>query len=105
MPAATAAPLVEFTGVLMEPAKAVSRAADRLGHFEPVLCLVLELEDEHRTRMVVQQPFPPHAFAQAEAAARRHKPGERVRVEVPLGGLRLMAPNAAHIHVLKPQQE
>lgn len=65
-----------------------------------MLCMDLELENLHRTHLHVEQPFPEGHHAQAEADAHRLKKGMRVTVQAPLVGMRLVARNAIHVHVI-----
>ena len=66
----------------------------------------IELDNALRNVMHVEQPFPAASFEQARAAAHRLKKGMRVTVQAPLVGIRLVAGNATHIHVIpEPQQE
>lgn len=93
-------PSAEYTGVLIQRAEARSSVADSEGHIVPVLCLDMELDNAHRTHLHVEQPFPAGHHTQAEAAAHRLKKGMRITVQAPLVGMRLVARNAAHIHVI-----
>lgn len=96
-------PSAEYTGVLLHAAEARSGMADTQGHIVPVLCLDIELDNAHHTHLHVEQPFPAGHHTQAEAAAHRLKKGMRVTVQAPLVGMRLVARNAAHIHVIQEQ--
>lgn len=98
MPSSTGA-LLEYTGVLLHHAEART-ALDGAGHGVPVLCLDIELPTPDHTPLHIQQPFPAGHHAQAEAAAHRLKRGMVVTVQTPLAGMRLIAQNAVHIHVV-----
>jgi hypothetical protein len=94
-------PLMEYTGTLMHQAEARVRT-NPAGTQTPTLCLFLELDNATHTTLQVEQPFPVGHFQQVEAAARRLKQGTRVSVQAPLVGMRLVARNAAHIHIINP---
>lgn len=96
--------LLEFTGTLVHAAEARMRLLDG-DQSVPVLCMDIELDNSLRNLLHVEQPFPPHQFKQAEAAAHRFKKGMRVTVQAPPLDLRLVARNTAHIHIVKPQEE
>lgn len=98
-------PLMEYSGTLTRQAEARTMLLDTEGHSVPVLCMEIELDNTLHTHMHVEQPFPAAAFKQAEAAAHRLKKGMRVTVQAPLVGIRLVAGNAAHIHVINETQE
>lgn len=100
-----ALPLAEYTGTLTHQAEARMRAPDAAGHQMPVLCLDIELDNAAHTPMHIEQPFDHGSIEQARAAAHRLKKGTRITVQAPLGGLRLIAANAAHIHVINPKEE
>lgn len=94
----------EYTGTLQANAHTrIDPSAH--GGFTPLLCLDMVLDNAHRTLLHVEQPFKTNDYEAARMAARRLKKGMRVTVEAPLVGLRLVARNATHIHVIKPQQE
>lgn len=101
----SAQPLAEYTGTLTHQAEARMLPIDHAGHLVPGLCLDIELDNSLHTHMHVEQPFTHGDIEQARAAAHRLKKGVRVTVQAPLVGLRLVAGNAAHIHVLKEPQE
>jgi hypothetical protein len=65
----------------------------------------IELDNAMHSVMHVEQPFPVGQFEQAQAAARRYKKGTHITVDVPLIDVRLVARNAAHIHVLPAQPQ
>ena len=98
-------PQAEYTGTLIHPAEARTGIQDTQGHAIPVLCMVVELDSPTHNLLQVEQPFPPGNFSQCQAAARRLKEGARVTVTAPLVGLRLVARNATHIHVINDPQE
>lgn len=98
-------PLMEYTGTLIHQAEARTKLLDSTGTTVPVLCLDIELDNAMHTPMHVEQPFPASSFDQARAAAHRLKKGMRVTVHAPLIGMRLVAGNAAHIHIINPQEE
>lgn len=101
-----AQPLAEYSGTLTHQAEARTKVLDGEGHSVPVLCMDIELDNALRTHMHVEQPFPADAAKQAHAAAHRLKKGMRVTVQAPLVGIRLVAGNATHIHVIpEPKQE
>lgn len=98
------ASLIEFSGTLVHAAEARLRVLD--GEMTvPVLCMDIALDNTLRNLMHVEQPFPPNGFKQAEAAAHRFKKGMRVTVQTPALDMRLLARNAAHIHIVKPNEE
>lgn len=104
--AQSASPVMEYTGTLLHQAEARTKVLDGEGHCVPVLCLDIELDNALHTPMRIEQPFAADAAKQAHAAARRLKKGMRVTVQAPLVGVRLMATNASHIHVIpEPEQE
>lgn len=94
-------PQAEYTGTLIHPAEARTAMLDAIGHSVPVLCMDIELDSATHNLMRVEQPFPAGDFNQCQAAARRLKEGTRVTVTAPLVGLRLVARNATHIHVIQ----
>lgn len=97
---------LEYTGTLLRQAEARTRLIDTEGHTVPVLCMEIELDNALHTPMRVEQPFPADAAKEAHAAAHRLKKGMRVTVQAPLVGVRLVATNASHIHVIPdPHQE
>lgn len=98
-------PLAEYSGTLTHQAEARMKVLDSEGHSVPVLCLDIELDNSLHTPMHVEQPFASGSIEQARAAAHRLKKGMRVTVQAPLVGLRLVAANAAHIHVIHEPQE
>ncbi len=93
-------PQAEYTGTLLHAAHAATAILDGEGHVIPTLCMDLELDNAMHTPLHVEQPFPAGQHQQAEAAARRLKKGMRVTVQAPLVGMRLVARNATHIHVI-----
>ena len=97
--------VAEYTGTLTHRAEARMRVLDNQDLAVPVLCLDIELDNALHTPMHVEQPFPAASFEQARAAAHRLTKGMRVTVQAPLIGIRLVAGNAAHIHVITPQEE
>lgn len=101
-----AGPVMEYTGTLLRQAEARTKPLDSEGHSVPVLCMEIELDNALHTPMRIEQPFPADAAKQAHAAAHRLKKGMRVTVQAPLVGVRLVATNASHIHVIPdPHQE
>lgn len=101
--AQNAAPLMEYSGTLTHHAEARTKVHDNVT--VPVLCMDIELDNTLHTPMHVEQLFPAASFEQAKAAAHRLKKGMRVTVQAPIVGLRLVAGNAAHIHVVNETQE
>jgi hypothetical protein len=97
-------PLMEYSGVLIQAAEARMRA-DGQSAAIPVICMDIELDNSTHNIMHVEQPFPPDQYDQSHAAAHRLKKGTHVTVQAPLLDLRLVARNAAHIHVIKKPQE
>lgn len=91
---------MQYTGTLLRQAEARTTVLDREGHTVPVLCFDIELDCPFRNHMHIEQPFPVGHFTQAVAAAHRLRKGMTVTVDAPLVGLRLVATNATHIHVL-----
>lgn len=98
-------PAAEYTGTLTHGAEARTKLLDRDGHTVPVLCLDLALDNEMQTPLHVEQPFPVGHFTRCQAAAHRLKKGMRVKVQAPLVGMRLVAANTTHIHVLHDQPQ
>lgn len=92
-----------YTGILTQHAQARGTMVDGGGHV-PVLCMDVELDTSFHNILHVEQVFPVGHYTQCEAAARRLKKGTRVSVDAPLDSLRLVARNAAHIHVHKDAQ-
>ena len=92
--------VAEYTGTLLYPAQARTKVLDAEGHAIPVLCLDVELDNDLHTHLHSEQPFPAGQFAQCQAAAHRLKKGTRVTVQAPLVGMRLVAANTTHIHVI-----
>ncbi len=96
--------LLEYSGTLVNSAEARMRVLD--GQLTvPVLCMDIALDNALHNLMHVEQPFPIDHFKQAEAAAHRFKKGVRVTVQAPVLDMRLVARNAAHIHIVKPSEE
>lgn len=98
-------PQAEYTGTLIHPAEARTGRLDPLGQPVPMLCLDIELDSATHNLLHVEQPFPAGQHKQCEAAAHRLKEGTRVTVTAPLVGMRLVARNASHIHVINQPQE
>lgn len=73
---------------------------DTDGHVLPVICLDVELDNSQHTRAHFEQVFTTGTYNQAQAAAHKLKKGMRVTVQTALTGMRLIAPHAAHIHVI-----
>jgi hypothetical protein len=94
-------PQAQYTGTLIHPAEARTGLLDQQGKSVPVLCLDIELDNITHNLLHVEQPFPDGNFSQCQAAARRLKEGARVTVTAPLVGMRLVARNATHIHVIQ----
>ena len=97
--------VLEYTGTVLHRAEARTNMLDNAGHTVPVLCFELELDTPLHNSMLVEQPFPAGEFDQCRAAARRMKVGSRVSVQAPLVGVRIVARNATHIHIIKEPQE
>ena len=98
-------PQVEYTGTLLHTAQARTAMLDGEGHCIPVLCLEVELDNAFHTTLHVEQPFLKGDFKQCQAAAHHFKKGMRVTVHAPLVGMRLVARNATHIHIVHEHQE
>lgn len=98
-------PQAEYTGTLIHPAEARTGLPNSLGQPVPMLCLDMELDNATHNMLHVEQPFPAGHFKQCQAAAYRLKEGMRVTVQAPLVGMRLVARNASHIHVIGQAQE
>jgi hypothetical protein len=96
-------PQAEYSGTLIHPAEARTGLLDAIGQSVPVLCLDIELDNATHNLLHVEQPFPAGDFSQCQAAARRLKEGTRVTVTAPLVGMRLVARNATHIHVINQE--
>ena len=94
-----------YTGTLVQHAETRTRVLDTEGHMVPVLCLEVELDNDHHTHLHSEQPFPVGHHKQAHAAALRLKKGTRVTIQAPLIGVRLVAANTTHIHVIKSTEE
>lgn len=92
-------PMASFTGVLIAHAQTRMKQLDTEGHMVPVLCLDLELDTTLHNRLHVEQAFPTDGHAACVAAAHRYRKGDRVTVEAPVVGLRMVATNTTHIHV------
>jgi hypothetical protein len=88
---------------LVQHAQTRSAVLDCNSHAVPVLCLELQLDGEFYNTLLVEQPFAEGHFAQCQAAAHRLKKGMRVTVQAPLVGMRLVARNATHIHIIKEE--
>lgn len=93
------------TGTLIQDAEVRTRVLDHDGLSVPVLCLELELDNGLRTPLHSEQPFPVGHHKQAAMAAKRYVRGTRVSIQAPLVGVRLVATNTTHIHVIKPTEE
>ena len=90
---------LEFTGTLIAPAQARTAILDGEGHSVPVLCIDIELDNQERTRMHIEQAFGSGNRAQCEAAARRYKTGQRVTLQTANTSITLTARYASHIHL------
>ncbi len=88
---------MSWEGILTRNGEARTKAIDAEGHMAPVLILDLESPTELRLQMHVEQVFPVGHVAQAEAAARRYRKGQRVTVQAPVQGVRWHV-QASHIH-------
>lgn len=88
---------VEFTGTLIHNGEARMKMVDTEGHLVPVLMLDLQSASGMHMPLHVEQPFPADQMAQAQAAARRYRKGQRVTVQAPALSVR-MAVTATHIH-------
>ena len=97
-PASTA--LCEYTGTLLHTAQVRTKVLDGEGHAVPVLCMHLQLDNQHHNHVHVEQPFPLGQHSECEAAARRYKKDTRVTVQAPLVGAHLVLPNVTHIHIV-----
>ena len=95
--------VLEYTGTLLNAAKARSAPMDHEGHVVPVLCFDLALDNPLHTPMHLKQYFPAGQHAQAQAAAHRFKKGQRLTVQVPLLTLS-MGGIAAHVYTLHDDQ-
>ncbi|MDP3650914.1 MAG: hypothetical protein Q8R67_04440 [Rhodoferax sp.] len=93
-------PDAQYTGTLLHSAEARTSMLDAEGHTVPVLCMDIALDNAMRTSLHVEKPFPMGHFAQCQAAAHRFKEGMRVTVLAPLVGMRLVARNATHVHII-----
>lgn len=90
---------LEFSGTLIAPAQARTTILDGEGHTVPVLCIDIELDNQERTRMHVEQVFPLGKHVECAAAASRYKTGQRVTLETPHTSIVLTARYASHIHL------
>lgn len=90
---------LEFTGVLLRHAEARSKILDGDGRIVPVLVMDIETDTAMHMPLHVEQLFPAGAHAQAEAAARRYRKGQRITVQAPVLSARL-AVTADHIHTI-----
>lgn len=97
-------PLFEYSGTLIHAAEARVRVLDGIVSV-PVICMDIELDNALHNQMHIEQPFPPGHFKQARAAAYRLIKGTRITVQVQPLDIRLVAANAAHIHVIKSPVE
>ena len=96
--------MVQYTGTLIADAEARSQVLPT-GHTVPALCLFVELDIPTANIMHVEQPFAEGEFVACHAAARRLKKHTQVTVQAPLRGTRIVARNAAHIHVINPTEQ
>lgn len=94
-----------LTGTLTHDAEVRNRVIDGEGHMVPVICMDLKLDNAHHSQLHSEQPFPVGQHKQAHAAAQRLKKDTRVTIQAPLVGVRLVAANTTHVHVIKPTEE
>lgn len=87
----------EYQGTLLEKAEVRTKLLDGSSHAVPVVCMDLVLDNELRTPMHVEHPFPRGQHAEAEAEAATLKAGTRVCVKAPALDTRLVARNATEI--------
>jgi hypothetical protein len=95
---------VEFTGRLVRDAEARHKLIDGNGHDVPVVILDLESDSGMHMPLHVEQPFPLGHWAQAQAAARRYRKGQRVTVLASALSVR-MAVTATHVHTEKEETD
>lgn len=86
-----------YTGTLLDKAEVRAKLLDGTEHAVPVVCLNIELDNEMRTHMHVEHPFPMGAHDAAKAEAAKFKRGMRVSVTAPALDMRLVARNATAI--------
>lgn len=87
----------EFRGVLAHHGEARFKQLAGGGPSVPVLILDIESDSGMHMPLHVEQPFPPGHMAEAQAAARRYRKGQRVTVQASARSIR-MAVTATHIH-------
>ena len=86
-----------YTGTLLDKAEVRTKLLDGTDHAVPVVCMDVELDNEMRTRMHVERPYPMGAHSEAKADAAALKRGMHVTVNAPALDLRLVATNATAI--------
>jgi macrodomain Ter protein organizer (MatP/YcbG family) len=95
---------LEYTVVLLRDGEARQKQVDREGQFVPVLVLEAESNTPLHMPVHIEQHFPAGHMAQAEAAARHYRKGQRLTVQTPVLSQRL-AMVATHIHTHKNETE
>lgn len=88
---------VEYSAVLMSNGQARSKQIDSQGHLVPVLILDAEIDSGLHLPLHIEQTFPVGAMAQAQAAARRYRKGQRITVQTPALA-QCLSVVATHIH-------
>ena len=87
----------EYCGTLVEKAEVRTKLIDGCDYAVPVVCMDLQLNNELRTPMHVEHPYPMGKRAEAEAAAATLKAGTHVCVKAPAMDMRLVARNATEV--------
>ena len=86
-----------YSGTLLHNAEARSKVIDAAGHVVPVLVLEIITDTSLGLPVHIEQPFPADHMHQCQAAAKRHRKGDRITVQAPVHSHRL-AIVASHIH-------
>ena len=89
-----------YEGTLLHKAEVRVKLLDGTEHAVPVVCMDVELDNDIRTHMHVEHPFPMDQRAQADAEAAKLKRGMRVTVTAPALDMRLVARNATAVTAL-----
>ena len=92
-----------YTGTLLHQAEVRTKLLNGTERAVPVVCMEVKLDNEMRTHMHVEHPFPVNAYDKASAEAATLKRGTRVTVKTSALDMRLVARNATAI-TLQPQE-
>ena len=101
----TGSNLAQFEGTLISNGEARILPADADGRYVTVLVLNVRAKSPCGNHIVVEQPFPPGADTNCQAAARRYRKGMQIQFEAPVAWLTLHARHTAHIHIVQPTTE